>query len=142
MNSKTSPTILFWIIAVLLLFWSIADLAVFIQDSFIHGTTTFDNGSIITASKGSLPLWYIIVLAFSVITGVIAGALLIWRKRQATTFAILSFAAVLIDIAYTQFSNSVSDEPVYNWDLLFMILFFDMVMVIFTFYSKQKRWII
>lgn len=139
MSTKKSLPILFWIVTVLLLFWSLADLAVFFIDYI--ATDTVNGQSVNGLAIQDAPQWCIGVLAVSVCAGAGSCILMLWRKKIAVTLALISFVAVLIDIAFTQFAGSIDAVHSYNWNLLYLVLFFDLTLVAFTFLSQKKGWI-
>ena len=132
MTSETSIPTRFWIISAFLLLWSLTDLVVFLLEVFVDDNTKFGM---------NMPLWYIVVLAFSVLMSTLSSIALLWRRKLAYSFAILAFIAALIDTAYSQLFITVSVDQDYDWGLLFTVLLLDIILVFFSLYSKQKRWI-
>jgi hypothetical protein len=142
MTQKIPPPILFWIISALLLFWSLADAAVFALDLSVPRQKSFDINNSLALFETSRPLWYVLVLGFSVVTGLLASVCLLIRNKIAVLLASLTLVAVLIDVAASQFSSMQEDSSTYNWNLMYMVLFFDLVLVIFSVYSKKRNWIV
>ncbi|PRP67839.1 hypothetical protein [Nonlabens agnitus] len=141
MTTRTAPPTVFWIISFLMLLWSVADLTVFVLDTFMANPPSFDNNSVTNVANDELPLWYVGVLAFAIVTGTASSIFLIMRKKIAALLASISFVAVIMDVAFTQFAFSLVDNSLYNWDVLYIILFFDLTLLFFTHYSKWKNWI-
>ncbi|SCY31905.1 hypothetical protein SAMN05192588_2229 [Nonlabens sp. Hel1_33_55] len=133
MKSQTATPAIFWMLAAFLMLWSLADLVVFVLDVFVNNTSS---------SGMNMPRWYVIVLAFSVLLSTLSSICLLWRRKSAYLFAILAFIAALIDTSYSQLFITVSMEQNYDWSLLFTVLFLDILLVFFSFYSKQKRWLL
>ncbi|KQC32446.1 hypothetical protein AAU57_03195 [Nonlabens sp. YIK11] len=141
MTTRTAPPTVFWIISFLLLLWSLADLTFLVLDTFMANPPSFDNNSVTNVANDELPLWYVGVLAFAIVTGTASSIFLIMRKKIAALLASISFVAVIIDVAFTQFAFSLVDNSLYNWNVLYIILFFDLALLFFTHYSKWKNWI-
>ena len=133
MKSQTAPPAIFWILAAFLMLWSLADLVVFVLDVFVNNTSSLGM---------NMPRWYVIVLAFSVFMSKLSSICLLWRRKSAYLFAILAFIAALIDTAYSQLFITVSMDQDYDWSLLFTVLLLDILLVFFSFYSKQKLWLL
>jgi hypothetical protein len=142
MTQKIPPPILFWIISALLLFWSLADAAVFAMDLSVPRQKSLNINDSLARLETSRPLWYVLILGFAVVTGLFASVCLLIRNKIAVLLASLTLVAVIIDVAASQFSSMQEDPSTYDWDLLYMVLFFDLVLVIFSVYSKKRNWIV
>ncbi len=140
MTAKIKLPVTFWMIAVLLLFWSIADAAVFLIDLLESRNPDVSRG-VDLGTMTRRPLWYLCVLGLAIFSGLTCAALLLMRKKVAVVFAYVTFFAILIDISFGLYSRSQGVKVVYNWDLLYTILFFDLVLVIFSVVSLKKGWI-
>jgi hypothetical protein len=142
MTQKIPPPILFWIVSALLLFWSIADVAAFAIDLSVPQQKSFDINDSLSRLETSRPLWYVLILGFAVVTGLLSSVYLLIRNKIAVLLAYLTLIAVIIDVAASQFSSMQGDPSTYDWDLLYMVLFFDLVLVFFSVYIKKSNWIV
>lgn len=138
---KAQPVIWFWILATLLLFWSLADFMVFLTKAFTPDKVTATMNDTQIATYNARPFWYIYAVGISVIAGIMAAASLLWRKKIAVPLAFISFAAVLFTMGYTLSKGSLGVDNIYNGNLVIMILFFDLTLVFLALYAKKKSWI-
>ncbi len=142
MTQRSSPVVLFWIIAVLLLFWSLADLSAFLMEATAPDKIAAALDDSQRQVFQSRPPWYLYVTGVATVAGALSAIFLLLRKKAAVGLAIVSLLAVLVSGGYKWFSGYLGADGLTSENLLLLILFFDVIMVVFAVYSKKKRWIV
>ncbi len=142
MNLRMPPAIWFWIVAVLLFFWSLADLTAFLTEALSPDTIIASLNDAQRQVFKNRPLWYVYVTGFAAITGALAATLLLMRNKVAVILAILSFIAVLVGGSYKLFTGNLGADGLTSQNLLLYILFYDIVMIVFAIYASKRRWIV
>jgi len=142
MTLKTKPAVWFWIVAVILLLWNLMGLAAFLVEGFAPEMLTESFNDEQLAMYNDRPTWYMYNFAVAVFAGTLSCVLLLARKKFAVTLAILSLLAVLISTGYTVYSGALDLVGMSDKILFYLVLVFDVVLVLFAMSAAKKRWIV
>jgi hypothetical protein len=91
----------FWVIATVSLMWNILGCLIFSSEVFAQEAMIESMTGEQKEWVRSTPRWVYVVFAISVSTGVAGSVCLLMRKRLSVLLFTISFAAVLIQMAYT-----------------------------------------
>jgi uncharacterized protein with PQ loop repeat len=91
----------FWVIATVSLMWNILGCLIFSSEVFAQEAMIESMTGEQKEWVRSTPRWVYVVFAISVSTGVAGSVCLLMRKRLSVPLFTISFAAVLIQMAYT-----------------------------------------
>jgi len=91
----------FWVIATVSLMWNILGCLIFSSEVFAQEAMIESMTGEQKEWVRSTPRWVYVVFAISVSTGVAGSVCLLRRKRLSVLLFTISFAAVLIQMAYT-----------------------------------------
>jgi hypothetical protein len=91
----------FWVIAAVSLMWNILGCLIFSSEVFAQEAMIKSMTGEQKEWVRSTPRWVYVVFAISVSTGVAGSVCLLMRKRLSVPLFTISFAAVLIQMAYT-----------------------------------------
>lgn len=91
----------FWVIAAVSLMWNILGCLIFSSEVFAQEAMIESMTGEQKEWVRSTPRWVYVVFAISVSTGVAGSVCLLMRKRLSVPLFTISFAAVLIQMAYT-----------------------------------------
>ncbi|KQC32445.1 hypothetical protein AAU57_03190 [Nonlabens sp. YIK11] len=141
MKFKKKPAVWFWIVAVLLLLWNIMGLLAFLTEAVAPQlmTETFNQEQL--DMYNNRPSWYMYNFAIAVFAGTFSCIMLLARKKFAVTLAIFSFLAVLISTGYTVYSGALDLVGMSDKVLFYLVLVFDLILVLFAMFAARKRWI-
>ena len=109
MTTKNKPSIGFWIIAVIALFWNIMGVIAYLGQVYI----TDEVLNTMTPEQQELfantPSWIIGVFAVAVFSGLLACLLLLLRKKWAIPLFLISLLTVLIQTGYGFFATNQAE---------------------------------
>ena len=102
-NSKNKPGISFWIISTMALIWNLMGVNQYLQQAYntesFREMYTDEQFQVIQAT----PSWAISAFAFAVFGGAVGCIFLLFRKKVAKTFFIISLIGIIIQMIYNVF---------------------------------------
>ena len=102
-NSKNKPGISFWIISTIALIWNLMGVNQYLQQAYntesFREMYTAEQFQVIQAT----PSWAILAFAFAVFGGAVGCIFLLFRKKVAKTFFIISLIGIIIQMIYNVF---------------------------------------
>jgi len=141
-NSMNKPGISFWIISTIALIWNLMGANQYLQQAYntesFREMYTEEQFQIIQ----STPSWAIAAFAFAVFGGVAGCVFLLFRKRLAKTFFIISLIGIIVQMIYNVFI--VKALQVYGPGAIIMpimIIGAGMFLYWYSKYAIAKDWI-
>lgn len=100
-QSKASVPAWFWLIAAVALLWNMMGCVIFLSEVFAKEAMMESFSEEQKEWSRAIPFWIYCVFAMAVGTGVAGSICVLMRNRLAVGLFTISFAAVLIQMAYT-----------------------------------------
>ncbi len=141
--TKTKPPIWFWLVSIVALLWNLMGVMAYLGQAYM----TEEMKSNYTAEQLSLmestPAWITAVFAIAVWGGLLGCIALIIRKRWSKPVLILSFVAIVIQMAYSFFMTNAAEVygTVQGIVTPIFVIIIGGALVQFSRFSIKKGWL-
>ncbi len=135
-NSKVKPPIWYWVVSVIALIWNGLGVDGYLGQAF---NTERYRSSFTTEQleiAASLPAWTMGAFAIAVFAAVLGAIGLLFRKKWASMFFVISLISVISQMGYS-FIKGYTD----NMGMTISIIVFAIFLVWFSRNAQSKRWI-
>ncbi len=109
-NYLRKPTGLFWIISSTALIWNIMGVFNYLTQAFMTNDILASLPKDQQVLYQDVPAWVTAAFATAVFSGTLGALLLLLKKKIASTFFILSFAGIMIQMTYGLFISENTDS--------------------------------
>ena len=99
-NSTTKPTMVFWIISIIALFWNIMGVIAYLGQAYMTDDALALLPESDQAYYANVPAWVTAAFAIAVFTGFLGSVALVLKKKWAKPMFLLSFITVVVQIVY------------------------------------------
>lgn len=142
-NSSDKPVASFWIISIVALIWNLMGVYMYLQQAYntesFRAEYTDEHLAIIQAT----PSWGIAAYAFAVFGGMVGCFLLLFRKKLAKIFFIISLIGIVVhQVVYLTFVVNIME--LFGPGSILMPLMVVLIGIFLVWYSKKsisKGWI-
>lgn len=100
---KKQPTVLFWIISSLAIFWNLMGIFAYLGQAYMTDDILTTLSEAEQLYYANLPSWALSAFALAVFSGFFGSLFLIWRKKLAFYFFVMSFIALLVQMYHSFF---------------------------------------
>lgn len=141
-TSTNKPPIWFWIISVLTLIWNAMGSHGYISQAYQTKAFTENYTTEQLDIINSMPAWYIALFAIAVFSGTIGCVLLLFRKKVANPFLLLSFVSATTMMVYFLFIADLKDVDFSdNKIMAYIIIAIAAFLVWFSRKASAKHWL-
>lgn len=141
-NFKTSPSIWFWLIAILALLWNLVGVMAFISELIIDSVKFEELSETKQNFYETRPYWVIIAYGLAVFAGVLGAIALLFRNKIAKLLFILSLIGIIAQQFYIFFlSDVLLDIGLEDLLLPIAIIVIGFLLMWYAKYTIAKGWI-
>lgn len=142
-NAKIKTPIWYWIISIFFLLWNLMGVISFFAHTFITDEALAALPDVERELYGDYPIWTTIVFAIAVFFGLFGALGLTLRKRWSKLAFIISFCAIIPQMAHNIFFTKSMDVygPGQALTMPLMVVVFGMLLIWFSAHSIKKGWI-
>ena len=109
-NYLRKPSNLFWVISVMALVWNLMGVFNYLTQAFMTNDILASLPKDQQVLYQDVPAWVTAAFATAVFSGTLGALLLLLKKKIASTFFILSFAGIMIQMTYGLFISENTDS--------------------------------
>ena len=141
-NYLRKPTGLFWIISSMALVWNIMGVFNYLTQAFMTDAVLASLPKDQQLMYQDVPAWATAAFATAVFSGTFGALLLLLKKKIASTFFIISFIGIIIQMSYGLLINENTDSYGPMGLLMpFMIIAIGGYLIWYTKKANQHRWL-
>ncbi|MCX7548422.1 hypothetical protein OS188_10715 [Xanthomarina sp. F1114] len=141
-NSTNKPTLWFWIVGVVALVWNLLGVIAYLKQTFISDIKLVSLSKAEQALYTNVPIWATIAFAIAVFSGVLGSIALLFRKKIAIIFFIISLIGIIVQMNYSFFESKAKE--VYGPMVIaipVLIILIGIYLVTFTNRCIYRNWI-
>lgn len=140
---KTSVPIWYLVIAAIALLWNIMGCMILLSEVFAKEAMMESFSEVQKEWSRSIPVWIYIVFAISVGSGIAGSICLLMRKRMSVALFIVSFVAVLVQMAYTMLiAGGLQVMGPSGAVMPGFVVLLSIAWLSFSLFSKSKGWLV
>lgn len=142
MSYSTQPKMWYWIVAIFFLLWNFMGLGAFLAELSDPSTVTASFTTEQLAMYNDRPWWYMPNFGMAVVCGTFACVLLLFKRKLALAFAVISLIAVSISTLYEVFmAGTWETMDAFAKAFTALIVIMDVLLVFFTRMAYRRAWI-